>query len=1266
MSEQAWVAGASAEEAGSARLATELARLIAQTELADMDGLLDVVATSVGTAFNGGCGVLLADPAASVLRAAALHHPDAALLDSGRQVFEQHPWPAEVGPGARAMATGVPAVAAGAEVARLAGALPPAYGPVLAAAAVSAVVCVPLIVRGRTLGVLFLFRSETADFREAELQLLQDVAVQAASAIDNSRTYGELHRVKETVQRQESFLQEVLDSLPAAAAVLDDTGRIAYVNEPWTRFCGDNDGDMASCGVGADYLAVCDGATGDSAEEGPAVAAGLREVLTGATTRFTVDYPCPAADGTARWFALVAVPAAGGAGGVLVLHEDITARKLAEQRLSDSEARFRLMFDDAPIGMALVDTAGAFLRVNDALAAITGYDRDALVGMSFQQITHPDDVDADVALAHELLDGRRHSYIIEKRYRRADGAVVWVRMHGSLMRDAHGTPQYFLAQVEDVTTRRMADARAVRETERLQTAITVQREITAAAQDRDATLRLVAQRAVETFPAADGSVVELIDGDTLVYTAAAGTLAGALGMRIERHGSLSGLAIAENTTMRCDDSQSDPRVDRQACRRVGVASMLIAPLHADDEVIGVLKVASRAAAAFDGTDVHQLELLASSLTSALRHAEDFTRNARLLAERTDALAALADTERRFRLAFDNSPLGMALTSLAPDRLGHFLQVNPAMAAITGYDAETLVRMRFDELDHPEDVTDGAMLVQRLRDGEIDTATVEQRYRRADAETVWVRVRTAVVRDDTGAGLYLVSQVEDITAARHAQAQLEQQASLLALTPAAVIVRDLDGTIRWWNTGAEATYGWPAAAAVGRRTHRLLATRFGDSNETVQAEQLLTEGAWTGELSHLRADGQVLTVLSRQGVQRDRDGHPIAVLEINTDITQRRAAELALAESEQRFRAQFAHSAIGQFIRGLDGRLQDVNPAMATLLHADVASLVGTDLHGRLDAADRSDLMLQMATVFAGDADAFHVETRLRRTDDSWVDVHLTQSVVREQDGTPKHVVGVVHDISDRQHAERARDAAAAELAAHNEVLERVNAELGHANQVKTDVMGMLSHEIGTPLTSILGHAEVLQELVEPATAISRSVGVVMRNARNLVDLRDEILTMVAGDTGRLRADREPVAVAAAIKHAQKTVDQEVPVSGADDPAVFASGKHVQQILVNLLSNATKYAGGATGIDVSVTDTDVTIAVRDHGPGIPAELATRLFQRFSRGSDTTSRQRGTGLGLFIVKTLAEANRGTVWHEPNTPAGSVFALRLPRYRPSAPAG
>src|SRR4030095_7735285 len=105
--------------------------------------------------------------------------------------------------------------------------------------------------------------------------------------------------------------------------------------------------------------------------------------------------------------------------------------------------------------------------------------------------------------------------------------------------------------------------------------------------------------------------------------------------------------------------------------------------------------------AFDDTDVHQLELLASSLTSALRHAEDFANNARLLAERTDALAALADTERRFRLAFDNSPLGMALTSLAQDRLGYFLQINPAMAAITGYDSDTLVTMSFRDLDHPD-------------------------------------------------------------------------------------------------------------------------------------------------------------------------------------------------------------------------------------------------------------------------------------------------------------------------------------------------------------------------------------------------------------------------------------------------------------------------------------------------------------------------------------------------------------------------------------
>lgn len=133
---------------------------------------------------------------------------------------------------------------------------------------------------------------------------------------------------------------------------------------------------------------------------------------------------------------------------------DITERKGIERALRESEERFRDILEYAPIGMAVVSLEGRFLRVNQALCNIVGYTREALEQLTFQEITHPDDLDADLANAQSLLNGEIHTYQMEKRYLRNNGQAVWVQLTGSLLRDAMDAPQHFIAQIEDISERK--------------------------------------------------------------------------------------------------------------------------------------------------------------------------------------------------------------------------------------------------------------------------------------------------------------------------------------------------------------------------------------------------------------------------------------------------------------------------------------------------------------------------------------------------------------------------------------------------------------------------------------------------------------------------------------------------------------------------------------------------------------------------------------------------------------------------------------------
>jgi PAS domain S-box-containing protein len=178
-----------------------------------------------------------------------------------------------------------------------------------------------------------------------------------------------------------------------------------------------------------------------------------------------IEKRCVRADGGIVWVEVTStlVRDASGAPAYTVAHiEDITERRVARRALVEAEERFRRAFDDAPIGMGLVAEDGRFLRVNRLLCEITGYSETQLLERSFQEITHPDDLEEDLQHVQNLLAGLTRSYSMEKRYLRLDGTTVWIMLSVSLVRDTEGAPLYFVAQIEDIGDRKRAEAEASR------------------------------------------------------------------------------------------------------------------------------------------------------------------------------------------------------------------------------------------------------------------------------------------------------------------------------------------------------------------------------------------------------------------------------------------------------------------------------------------------------------------------------------------------------------------------------------------------------------------------------------------------------------------------------------------------------------------------------------------------------------------------------------------------------------------------------------
>ncbi|MHB1004840.1 MAG: MASE3 domain-containing protein [Chloroflexota bacterium] len=137
-----------------------------------------------------------------------------------------------------------------------------------------------------------------------------------------------------------------------------------------------------------------------------------------------------------------------------VLESEVARRASTELELRQSEERFRATFEQAAVGVAHLSLEGRFLRYNQKLCDVLGYERDDLADLAFQEVLHPDDAEEDLVWAHRLTVGEIPSYDLEQRYRRKDGSLAWVHATGSLVRDASGQPAYYAAFVEDISERR--------------------------------------------------------------------------------------------------------------------------------------------------------------------------------------------------------------------------------------------------------------------------------------------------------------------------------------------------------------------------------------------------------------------------------------------------------------------------------------------------------------------------------------------------------------------------------------------------------------------------------------------------------------------------------------------------------------------------------------------------------------------------------------------------------------------------------------------
>ncbi len=415
-----------------------------------------------------------------------------------------------------------------------------------------------------------------------------------------------------------------------------------------------------------------------------------------------------------------------------------------------------------------------------------------------------------------------------------------------------------------------------------------------------------------------------------------------------------------------------------------------------------------------------------------------------------------------------------------------------------------------------------------------------------------------------------------------------------------------------------------------------------------------------------------TVLRGRIVERDTQGQPLRALGTLIDVEERKCAEAALLDREEKFRGIAEMNVDLIFQLAAPGVFSYVSPAVRDLFGHAPEEWLSTALVEHVVPESRERAALLVARVMAGET-VRNFELGALRRDGLLLAIEANATPIR----LGPHVVGVqgvLRDITERRRAEEAlRDAnrrLETRVRERTVALEAARDDAQRANRAKSEFLSRMSHELRTPMNAILGFAQILEtmEATGKDARQQRWVSEIRQAGEHLLELIDELLDLARIEVGRLNVRLEPVDLqpvlqeaAAMCKMAADGRQVVVTVERLDDGlAVVADRTRLRQVLLNLLSNAIKYNHEGGRVDVRCrrpAPGRLRLTVSDTGLGLAPAQLEKLFQPFERLGREDSGIQGSGIGLALSRQLAELMHCTLGVESVQGLGASFWLDMP---------
>lgn len=885
---------------------------------------------------------------------------------------------------------------------------------------------------------------------------------------------------------------------------------------------------------------------------------------------------------------------------------DISERKKSEQALRESEARFRSYFELPFIGIAITSPEKGWIEANEGIREMLGYSMEELSGLTWAELTHPDDLAADVEQFNKVISDQKDTYFLKKRFFKKDGEIIWTNLSVGCVRKPDRSVDYMVALLQDITQRNLAENELQIQEERY---------------------RLLAENTRDVIWTMN------LDG-TITY----------ISPSVEQ---MRGLTVEEaiNQPLNEINTPESQVISMDYMRKLYAAIESGLPLPT---FRGELEYYRK-----DGSTLWT-EALVYPVTNRDGSSLSLLGVTRDISERKQSDEALRQSEEKFRSLYANMIDGSALHTLIYNDQGvpedyRIIEVNPEFETMLGISRETVINKNSREaygVDVPPyfEIYSRVALTGKPEVFETYFAPLDKYF----SISVYCPYKGS-----------FATIFENITERKKAEQELRivltKYQVLFNIFPVGITITNSAGSIIESNPIAETLLGISIEEQEKRKIDGQEWRIIRPDGTTMPASEFASVRALDEErqvtnveMGILKGNNQI-TWLNVSASPMPIDGYGVAI--VYGDITERKLAENDKERTQKLLEDSQRIGKIGGWEVNMDTMELKWTKEMYHIHEVDLTFKPSVDLRTNFFTPESLPVIDKAFQDALEQGGSYEVDSEIITAKGNRRSVKSIAKVDLEN----RRVFGLFQDITDQKQVE-------AELKIKNEQLKELNA-------TKDKFFSIIAHDLKTPFSGILGFSEILKDEARnlDIASIEDYADILNSTAKQAFKLLENLLDWARMQQGSFYFEPIPIPFnyllkteIEGLKHSAGRKNITLVNETNEEINITADEKMLSSVLRNLISNAIKFTPkeGKINIEARRGIDHVEVSISDNGVGMEKEILEKLFKiETSFTSRGTENEKGTGLGLLLCKEFIEKHGGTIWVDSEKGKGSTFTFSIP---------